>query len=133
MGPWFLNSAVGRYGEDVACRFLQSMGSRWWPATGDVPRGVDIVAVDGTTLVVCEVKTRTGDRCGSPAEAVTPDKVRRLRRLAVIWLRHARSAGSETRYPDCVSTSWQWRVLSAGRPASTTSGVGRCRPARARP
>ncbi len=93
------NSAVGRYGEDVACRFLQSNGIRVVARNWRCPHGeVDIVAVDGSTLVVCEVKTRTGDRCGSPVEAVTPEKVRRLRRLAVIWLQQARSAGSDTRY-----------------------------------
>ncbi len=93
------NSAVGRYGEDVACRFLQSNGITVVARNWRCPHGeVDIVAVDGSTLVVCEVKTRTGDRCGSPAEAVTPEKVRRLRRLAAIWLQQARSAGSDTHY-----------------------------------
>lgn len=113
------NSAVGRYGEDVACRFLQSNGitvvaRNWRCSQGEL----DIVAVDGTTLVVCEVKTRTGDRCGSPAEAVTPDKVRRLRRLAVIWLRHARSAGSETRY-----SGLRVDVLAVARPVRGAARV----------
>lgn len=47
---------------------------------------IDIVARDGTTLVVCEVKTRTSDRYGSPLEAITPTKATRLRRLAAHWL-----------------------------------------------
>ena len=37
-------------------------------------------------LVFCEVKTRRGDGFGSPLEAVRPDKVARLRRLAGRWL-----------------------------------------------
>lgn len=51
------------------------------------PEGeIDIVAWDGETLVFCEVKTRRGTAFGSPAEAVTGLKARRLRRLAARWL-----------------------------------------------
>jgi len=37
-------------------------------------------------VVFVEVKTRTTDQFGGVAEAVTPLKVRRLRRLAGLWL-----------------------------------------------
>jgi putative endonuclease len=37
-------------------------------------------------LVFCEVKTRSSDRFGVPAEAVTPAKQRRLRALAARFL-----------------------------------------------
>ncbi len=47
---------------------------------------IDIVATQANVLVFCEVKTRATDRFGSPAHAVTPDKQRRLRRLAVAWM-----------------------------------------------
>lgn len=40
----------------------------------------------GTTLVICEVKARHGDRYGSSLDAVTAAKRRRVRRLAVRWL-----------------------------------------------
>jgi putative endonuclease len=47
-----------------------------------------VIAVDPATatLVFVEVKTRTGDGFGGLAQAVTPQKARRLRRLAAIWL-----------------------------------------------
>lgn len=40
----------------------------------------------GSTLVFCEVKTRSGTAFGSPAAAVTPAKQRRIRQLALQWL-----------------------------------------------
>ena len=80
--------AVGRYGEEVAARFLREAGfaileRNWRCELGEI----DIVARDGTALVICEVKTRRGLDFGSPLEAVTYDKLRRLRRLAGRWLR----------------------------------------------
>jgi len=47
---------------------------------------LDLVLRDGRTLVVCEVKTRSSTRYGSPLEAVTEQKAARLRRLAARWL-----------------------------------------------
>ena len=34
----------------------------------------------------CEVKEKTGDRFGDPADMVGPEKQRRLRRAATAWL-----------------------------------------------
>jgi putative endonuclease len=80
--------AVGRFGEDVAARHLVRSGlvvleRNWRCGIGEI----DIVARDGDTLVVCEVKTRRGLRFGSPLEAVTEEKARRLRQLAAEWVR----------------------------------------------
>jgi putative endonuclease len=79
--------AVGQYGEGLAERFLIDAGltileRNWRCSLGEV----DIVARDGDSLVICEVKTRTGTGFGTPLEAVTPLKVRRLRQLAGAWL-----------------------------------------------
>lgn len=80
--------AVGRWGEQKAVEHLLKLGMQlvdrnWRCSLGEL----DIVAYDGRTLVVVEVKTRTSDRFGSPAEAVTPLKAARLRRLSAQWLR----------------------------------------------
>ena len=83
--------ALGRRGEELAANHLRGLGlvvlSRNWRCReGEL----DLVATDGRTLVVCEVKTRSGVRMGLPAEAVTPEKIARIRTLAGLWLREFR-------------------------------------------
>lgn len=93
-------AAVGRYGERVAERSLVAAGwqvldRNWRSPERDAPGELDIVAVDPAgVVVVVEVKTRRSHGCGSPLEAVTPDKLRRLRRLAGLWCRHHDSPGA---------------------------------------
>ncbi|MCU7723721.1 YraN family protein [Actinoplanes sp. KI2] len=79
--------AVGAYGERVAAQHLQQQGlvilhRNWRCRDGEI----DLVLRDGDTLVFCEVKTRRGAGFGTPAEAVTQHKVRKLRVLAGRWL-----------------------------------------------
>ncbi|WP_405998225.1 YraN family protein [Streptomyces sp. NBC_00829] len=80
--------ALGRYGEDLAARLLTGAGmtvlARNWRCgrAGEI----DIVARDGDTVVVCEVKTRRAGLFEHPMAAVTPRKAERLRRLAECWL-----------------------------------------------
>ena len=80
--------AVGRFGEEVAARHLEMSGmevlDRNWRTTGGE---LDLVLRDGRTLVICEVKTRSSADYGLPSDAIRPEKVRRLRRLAVQWAR----------------------------------------------
>jgi putative endonuclease len=81
------SDALGAYGERVAAAHLVDAGMaiverNWRCDIGEI----DIVARDGDTLVVCEVKTRRGEEFGSPLEKVTPDKAQRLRRLAARWI-----------------------------------------------
>ncbi len=78
---------LGKEGEQAAVDYLEGRGFRildrnWRCAGGEI----DIVAAERHTFVVCEVKTRSGTRYGTPLEAVGRDKRRRLRRLAALWL-----------------------------------------------
>jgi putative endonuclease len=78
---------LGRRGEQLAVEHLQRAGLRildrnWRCADGEI----DIVAAERRALVVCEVKTRSGVRYGTPLEAITRQKRNRLRRLAIRWL-----------------------------------------------
>lgn len=89
-------NAIGRYGERVAERHLKEQGMlvldrNWRCDVGEI----DLVARDGETIVVCEVKARTGMGFGSGLEAVTWEKGRRLRRLAQRWM-HEHVAGDES-------------------------------------
>jgi|SRR5215472_1655348 len=79
---------LGREGEQLAASFLAEAGMtvlerNWRCKEGEI----DIVALAGRTLVICEVKTRSGVRYGTPIEAVTRQKGMRLRKLAVLWVR----------------------------------------------
>ena len=79
--------ALGKYGEDLAVRHLEEHGitvleRNWRCVLGEL----DVIAREGKSLVVCEVKTRRSTAYGTPVEAVTARKARRLRRLALQWL-----------------------------------------------
>ena len=47
---------------------------------------LDVVARRGEMLVFCEVKSKSGGGFGDPAEMVSAEKVRRVRRAAEAWL-----------------------------------------------
>lgn len=86
---------LGALGEQLAVEHLRALGLRilarnWRCRYGEL----DVIAADGDhTVVFVEVKTRTGDGFGGIAEAVTRAKVRRIRRLAGVWL-----AGQDNRW-----------------------------------
>lgn len=79
---------LGRWGEQLAADYLAKQGlailaRNWRCSEGEL----DIVATDGDdTVVICEVKTRSHTAFGTPLEAVTQGKRRRLRRLAFLWM-----------------------------------------------
>jgi putative endonuclease len=87
MVPHAGGSALGRLGEEAASAWYLQHGyeivqRNWSCRTGEI----DLICRRGQLLVICEVKTRTTDQFGSPFEAVTSAKRRRLRRLATLYL-----------------------------------------------
>src|ERR1700709_2184489 len=77
---------LGSRGEDLAAAALTEAGMlvvdrNWRCAQGEI----DIVALDGDETVFVEVKTRTSVDFGHPLEAITAQKLARLRRLAAAW------------------------------------------------
>ena len=82
------NRARGRWGEDLAVRhYLRSgyqvLDRNWRSSTGEL----DLVLFDGSTYVFSEVKARRTADFGPASAAVTVAKQRRIRQLAVEWLR----------------------------------------------
>lgn len=47
---------------------------------------IDIIALDGETLVFCEVKYRSDNRKGTPFEAVTISKQKKISRTALYYI-----------------------------------------------
>lgn len=90
---------LGAQGERIAVEHLQGLGLRiiarnWRCRFGEI----DVIAGDGSdTVVFVEVKTRTSDAFGGVEQAVTPQKLRRLRRLAGLWLAGQDSGWTQVR------------------------------------
>lgn len=77
---------LGRRGEATAARYLEQAGLRIVDRNWRCPSGeIDLVAVDGSTLVIVEVKTRSSDDFGQPLEAISAGKLERLYVLASKW------------------------------------------------
>jgi putative endonuclease len=77
---------VGHAGEAAALGYLKEQGFRilardWRNRLGQI----DIVAEDGETLVLVEVKARRGTSFGLPQEAVDARKQRKLRTLLEVY------------------------------------------------
>ena len=93
-----IKQALGAYGEALAARHLVGQGMvlldrNWRCEAGEI----DLVLRDGDVLVVCEVKTRSSDVCGTPHEAITPAKLDRLQRLGLLWAEAHQVRPADTR------------------------------------
>jgi putative endonuclease len=91
--------ALGISGEKLACEALGRRGyailaTRYRTRIGEI----DIVAQDGPTLVFVEVKTRTSEDYGIPAEAVTRRKQRRIVTMAKWYLTEKHQHGRLCRF-----------------------------------
>ncbi len=82
---------LGRRGEDEAARHLKRLGYRIVGLRERVLRGdIDIVALDGRTVVFVEVRSRSDTEHGHPAETVGVQKQRRIAELAAVYIRRHR-------------------------------------------
>jgi putative endonuclease len=90
---------LGDHGEDLAAAALKKQGYKILERNYRTPLGeIDLVARQGKTLVIIEVKTRKSTRFGSPQEAVSAAKQAKLRRLADYYLKDKRLTGSLVRF-----------------------------------
>ena len=69
---------------------------------------IDIIAADKRqqTIVFVEVKTRVSHDRGHPADAVTPEKQRRITRIALAYLRHHQLLESCSIRFDVMAITW---------------------------
>jgi putative endonuclease len=90
---------LGRRGERAAEKYLKRNGYRIvrrnYRAAG---AEIDLVAMDGETLVFVEVKTRRGTGAGAPEEAVDARKQTRMRRAAQAFALQYRVGETEMRF-----------------------------------
>ncbi|MGY6502067.1 MAG: YraN family protein [Acidimicrobiales bacterium] len=90
---------LGAAGESAAAAWYEAEGyvildRNWRCREGEI----DLVVARGRVVVFSEVKTRSSTRFGVPAEAVTPAKQARIRRLATRWLREGSARPADLRF-----------------------------------
>jgi putative endonuclease len=96
---------VGKDGEDAAAALLLQEGFTVITTNFKTSFGeIDIIAEDGDTLCFVEVKSRSGDAFGVPAEAVTVKKQRKIAKVAAAYLTRSLPAGRTCRF-DVVAVS----------------------------
>ena len=83
-----MNGAERRAARWYRLRGWRVLGSNVWAGGNEI----DLIARRGRELRFVEVKEKRGPAYGDPAEAVTEEKQRRVRRAAAAWL---------MRHPEC--------------------------------
>lgn len=79
---------LGKYGEDVATRFLLQKDYKIIERNFRCRQGeIDIIAKDKEKLVFVEVKTRSNFNFGLPVEAVDRNKISHILKSAKVYLK----------------------------------------------
>lgn len=77
----------GKFGETVAASYLEKQGYEVIERNFRCRLGeVDIICKKNNQIVFVEVKTRTSDQYGAPSEAVTKDKMNKIRKVAALYM-----------------------------------------------
>jgi putative endonuclease len=107
--------ALGRRGEDYAAHYLTAHGSHvlarnWRCAVGEI----DLITEKDATLIFVEVRTRHGDRWGTPEESITPAKRAKL------------IAAAQTYLDEHDQTDRDWRIDVVAIEVGSRGEVQRC-------
>lgn len=102
----FPKKSLGQQGEDLAAKFLKKCGYKILARGLDSRLGeLDIVAVDGRTIVFVEVKTRRTTDAGHPADAIDTLKEKRMTQAALGYLKAHGLLQHAARF-DVVAITW---------------------------
>ena len=94
---------LGKKGEELAAGFLKKLRYKILEKNFRCKFGeIDIIELEGKTLVFIEVKTRLSLAYGSPQTSVTPKKKAQLTKIAFFYLQLNRLFHREARF-DVVS------------------------------
>lgn len=101
-----VGESLGERGELVAERFLKKLRYKILARGSRNKLGeLDLVALDGKTIVFVEVKTRRSSDKGHPADAVDERKQRKLTHLALAYLKRHRLLDHSSRF-DVIAITW---------------------------
>jgi putative endonuclease len=90
---------TGKKGEDSAAAYLERNGCGIIKRNYYIRGGeIDIIFSDGDLTVFCEVKSRTQQRFGSPAEAVDSRKQKRICKAALDYIVNNKSIDENYRF-----------------------------------
>ncbi|MCL2121522.1 MAG: YraN family protein [Clostridiales bacterium] len=90
---------LGRRGEDIGAAWLEARGMRIVERNFRCTYGeIDIIGQIGETLVFVEVRGRSSDQWGTPAESVNSKKKKKLRTLAACYLSRRKMADVDCRF-----------------------------------
>lgn len=93
----------GKKGEAMAAKHLKKMGYTILEKNHKNRMGeIDIIAKDKQVLVFVEVKSRSSSSYGTPEAAIHPEKIQKLTRAALFYLKAHQITGSPARF-DVVS------------------------------
>lgn len=97
----------GKQAEDLAAEFLLKRGVKVVARNFRCVLGeIDLIGIHRGAIVFVEVKSRLGKAHGSPQEAVSRDKQRRLTRLAQWYIKQNRLENHSARF-DVIAVTWQ--------------------------
>ncbi|MGE4585804.1 MAG: YraN family protein [Mangrovibacterium sp.] len=92
------HTETGKKGERIAAEYIQKLGYRILETNWRSRRAeIDIIALDQDELVIVEVKSRTGEQFGHPADAVNQKKMDHLIAAAERYIRR-NQIGLNTRF-----------------------------------
>lgn len=115
---WRSSTSLGVRGERAAAKFLKRLGYKIVARAQRTLLGeLDLIAVDGRTVVLVEVKTRESHDAGHPLEAIDDHKQQRMTRAALGYLKRHGLLEYPARF-DVVAVTWP-----AGDPRPTIEHI----------